>query len=498
MTYSPDTTILGPSRGDADTICAWAKAKGCARPDEVKRYLDTVYHICPRIGMRAELVVAQSIHETSVDGVPWASSWWRGRLNPAGGGVTGDTGQDASSPRFADGEAAAYYQITHLWLYAVGVPLPTSLSSSSDPRWGAAVAEGYAGVAPNLDGLTGRWAKDPEYADTIANLLNDLDAAGLFGGGVEIPKESTVTTFKRYALPGLPNPAYFPDWLTVEIKLIPSSTPGWTSGQKIPTSNFVSTTWHDTQNDSSSATGEYNWAATGGRAAINSAGSYNGIFDAKKLIIAQRFDELVGHAANPTGNVTSYAFEEAYGAYGHAGAREVGMWVHAGILQSMGKTATAAMYQHNFWSGKNCPKQIRDRGEWSATEKTVDARIAEINQFLNVTTPAPKPPVAIEEVPGLPIDSSPTKGQSIFPVDGTDYILVNDMFTAKKAIKRQKNEKGDTFGDDVKPTDPAFVGAYIYRFKNKETNPWKVISAWKSRFLLDDLERVNDVIPSQE
>lgn len=200
-------------------------------------------------------------------------------------------------------------------------------------------------------------------------------------------------SMKKYQFPGLPNPVYLPDWIPVEIKIIPSKVAGWTSGQKVPASNFTSTTWHDTGNSTSNANGEWSWAASGGRAGINSPGSYNAIFDGTKIIISQRFDELVGHAANHTGNVTSYGFEQAgHGpSYDFNKSLEVGYWLHAGVLQSMGRTAKAAMYQHNYWSGKHCPAQIRNRGIWSKVEDEVDKRIAQIKAYVSGET-KPVPP----------------------------------------------------------------------------------------------------------
>lgn len=216
--------------------------------------------------------------------------------------------------------------------------------------------------------------------------------------------------FKKHTFPGLPNPVYLPDWIPVEIKIIPSSVPGWTSGQKVPASNFTSTTWHDTGNSTSNANGEWNWAASGGRADIKSPGSYNGIFDGTKIIICQRFDELVGHAANHRGNTTSYGFEQAgWGpAYDFNKTLEVGYWLHAGVLHAMGKTAKAAMYQHNYWSGKDCPGQIRRRGIWNKVEDEVDARIAQIKAYVaGGDKPAPEKPLTITVRFEVPFRTSP-------------------------------------------------------------------------------------------
>lgn len=412
--YTTSTTIKGESRGDPEAIYQWAAKKGANRLPDLKLYLETVYKLCRSFGLRAEVLVAQSAHETSDPdtGAPWASYWWRQRLNPAGIGITGDDAQNNASRTFADGAAAARAHCLHMWVYTSGASIPTGLSKSDDPRWQAAVDAGYAGIAKTIADLTNRWGMDNQYAQGVAKWLNVLDGAGLLTAPA-IPSTTTTpapvvmggqegsatvaTEFTKYTFPGLPNPVYLPSWIQVDIMIIPSSTPGWTSGQKIPASNFTTTTYHDTGNPSSSALSEYTWARNGGRAEINSAGSYNGIFDKSRIIITQRFDELVGQAANPTGNVTSYAFEEAYGAGGHAGALIVGQWLHAGVLQAMGKSGgTEAMVQHNYWSGKDCPSQIRANGEWSKVEKAVDANVAAINAWLKAggagagtTTPKP-------------------------------------------------------------------------------------------------------------
>lgn len=203
-----------------------------------------------------------------------------------------------------------------------------------------------------------------------------------------------MTDFTKYTFPGLPNPVYLPSHIPVSIKIIPSSVAGWTSGQRVDPSNFTSTTFHDTGNMASTAASEWRWAANGGRASIKSPGSYNWIVDHKEIIVCQRFDELVGHAANHRGNTTSYAGEQAGIGIDFDGSLDNAMWMQAGVLQSMGLTGTGAMYQHHYWSGKDCPGQVRRRGLWSHVEKTVDQRIIAINLFIageNVDIPTPKP-----------------------------------------------------------------------------------------------------------
>lgn len=264
-----------------------------------------------------------------------------------------------------------------------------------------------------------------------------------------------MTTFAAHQFPGLPNPVYLPDWIPVEIKIIPSTVAGWTSGQKIPVSSFTSTTWHDTGNKASAANGEWDWAAGGGRALLTPPfpGSYNGIFDGTKIIICQRFDELVGHAANHTGNITSYAFEQAgWGPdFDFDKSWEVGTWLHAGVLHAMGKTAKAAMYQHNHWSGKDCPGEIRRRGIWSKTEDTVDAHIAEIKAFLAGGSPAPVPPVQQEYATPVPIREAEGAKPVVHLSNGATLLLSPLTVEAVKDTPRlQYAANGAKIGPDIK------------------------------------------------
>lgn len=183
MAYSTTTTILGPSRGTADTFYELlAERKGDNAPkrlDQLKSYLETVYAIAPKIGIRAELVVMQSWLETGA----WTSNWWNERLNPAGIGITGDPAQNNASRSFADGVAAARAQLVQLWLYAKGEQLPANsdLKSSESPRWQAALSAGRAGIAKTLNDLGGAtgWATDVDYGTKLAKLLNEVE--GLLG-----------------------------------------------------------------------------------------------------------------------------------------------------------------------------------------------------------------------------------------------------------------------------------------------------------------------------
>jgi hypothetical protein len=272
-----------------------------------------------------------------------------------------------------------------------------------------------------------------------------------------------MTTFKKYIFPGLTNPVYLPDWIPVEIKIIPSSVAGWTSGQKVPVTQFTSTTWHDTGNQSSNANGEYNWANSGGRASINSPGSYNGIFDGTKVIITQRFDELVGHAANHTGNVTSYAFEQAgWGpAYDFDKSLDVGEWLHAGVLHAIGKTAKEAMFQHNYWSGKDCPGEIRRRGLWSKVEDTVDAGIDEIAAFVQGGASAKPTEPTVTYEPASPVAALKDERPFLQTEGGAVFVRADVVVEATKQTPRLKYAGGTAkVGPDINQGE-RFLTDYI-------------------------------------
>jgi hypothetical protein len=175
MTYTAQTPIKGLARGDPDRIADWAYERGAYRPDFLAAYLAMIYHLAPELGINADIVAAQSHLET--DG--WRSHWWKERGNPGGIGITGDPAQNAASHTFATGDEAAIAHVAHLGLY-VGADVPPDWAQL-DPRWDAAIAAGYRGIATTLEDLNGRWAVDPDnnYHGKIAARLNLMDSAGL-------------------------------------------------------------------------------------------------------------------------------------------------------------------------------------------------------------------------------------------------------------------------------------------------------------------------------
>jgi hypothetical protein len=184
MRYDATTTILGPSRGSASAFLDWAMARGAARPDDVRLYLDTIYELAPRVGLRAEALVAQAVLASSEDGVPWTSYWWMERCNCIGIGITGDPEGNQSSRDFGNGRNIALCHLVHTWLLAVGPDLPPELAPHRDqhPRWDAAVAAGMAGTVTRLGDSTSRWATADPRAGSLPAQLTMLEAQGVLGG----------------------------------------------------------------------------------------------------------------------------------------------------------------------------------------------------------------------------------------------------------------------------------------------------------------------------
>lgn len=165
----PSDRIVRPARGSAGTTLSFAAHYGAARFGDVQAYVNEVYRLAPQVGIDPAIVVAQSALETDT----WRTSYWRNHLNPAGIGITYN-GQ--ASFTWLSGTDAARGQLVHLYLYAVGeIPAGHVLApyKSLDPRYQAAVNAGYAGIAPTIGALTGRWATDPVYGEKLAGRGND-------------------------------------------------------------------------------------------------------------------------------------------------------------------------------------------------------------------------------------------------------------------------------------------------------------------------------------
>ncbi len=198
MGWHPDLPLIAPPRGSLAAARA-AVLPRARRPDQVAAYLAEVWRLAPLVRLDPALIAAQAVVETG-----WfTSAAWVERLNPAGIGVTGGGDRGYAWP---DGRAAAQAHVVHLDVYVWGTA-PHPLSGDvlapyhhQDPRRGAVIAAGWAGTVRTVRDLTGRWATDPQYHETIV-----AAARTIFGEEVTMaPYVLVVAGHRSHGDPGNP------------------------------------------------------------------------------------------------------------------------------------------------------------------------------------------------------------------------------------------------------------------------------------------------------
>jgi len=132
------------------------------------------FRICESVGVDPLIALAQMVHETD-----YLSSWWaaRPRRNPAGIGVTGERGKGVSFDTWLRDGIPAH--VGRLVAYALP---PHSRSEAQQALVDLALSyrplpDEYHGIAPDIAGLVGTWATDPEYASKIVRHAHALQGA---------------------------------------------------------------------------------------------------------------------------------------------------------------------------------------------------------------------------------------------------------------------------------------------------------------------------------
>lgn len=167
MPIKTNDRIVGANRGKPED---WFPAlKGANRVEDAKQWIRDVYDLTAGPDLPdAAVVVAQAMVETG----NFTNKWWTERLNAGSLGVTGDPGQDAASPTFKTVRESARAMVAHDLLYATGNIAAGGLSPKDDPRF-SAYRDAYGSSRyPYLSDLSGRYAADRGYADTIARRGN--------------------------------------------------------------------------------------------------------------------------------------------------------------------------------------------------------------------------------------------------------------------------------------------------------------------------------------
>ena len=175
VTVSPSSTLLARPRGSVDQVTTYllARPHGSYSDAEVKAIADDYFAVAGPLGLDPLIAASQMIEETA-----HLSSFWSQppRHNMAGIGVTGEAGAGVSFPSAQEGVRAHIGRLLAFALKA-GAETPGQLSLIEEALSFRPLSSDHRGVAPTLGGLAGRWAADPQYADKIARLANQVIGA---------------------------------------------------------------------------------------------------------------------------------------------------------------------------------------------------------------------------------------------------------------------------------------------------------------------------------
>lgn len=174
MTATTHDPLVGVTRGTVAEAIAYAEGRGAKRLPDVETYVAELWRLCAIAHLDATLLFGQAADETRT----FTSPYWIRYGNPAGIGAL-ETLDRPGDITYVGGTftaaTAAQAHVVHAYLYAVG-PVPAGHPLAPfvplDPRYDAVIAAGYAGRATSLAYLSGRWAANPNYAAQIVAHVN--------------------------------------------------------------------------------------------------------------------------------------------------------------------------------------------------------------------------------------------------------------------------------------------------------------------------------------
>jgi Mannosyl-glycoprotein endo-beta-N-acetylglucosaminidase/N-acetylmuramoyl-L-alanine amidase len=167
--------LLAPPRANLAQVQRHLTARpaGAYTPADVRRIARRYFDAAVPIGLDPLLAAAQMALETGHLTSHWSQP---PRRNPAGIGVTGQPGAGVSFP---DWRSAVRAHVGRLLAYALpaGRENDAQRALIEEALGWRPLPDRYRGIAPNLTGLAGTWAVDPEYAGKVRRIANAIQEA---------------------------------------------------------------------------------------------------------------------------------------------------------------------------------------------------------------------------------------------------------------------------------------------------------------------------------
>jgi hypothetical protein len=159
--------IMARGKADKDRMSRYLRHNNSKISKQKADYFASTYIAeCAIEGVNHDIAFTQMCHETNF--LRFGGQVKPNQNNFAGLGATDNGANGASFPTIKIGVRA---QVQHLKAYASTASLNRD---RVDPRFENVVKAGYCGSVKVLDNLTGKWATDPAYANSIKKKLRDM------------------------------------------------------------------------------------------------------------------------------------------------------------------------------------------------------------------------------------------------------------------------------------------------------------------------------------
>lgn len=251
--------------------------------------------------------------------------------------------------------------------------------------------------------VTGLDNKDIGYAAGVLAVLSryEMTEQELLAPAPQPVGKEPQMSFTAHQFVGLARPVYLPSDIPFRKSIVPAGVFQVRSNQKRAASVVTKVTRHETANRKVGANAKMHerYLHGGPRDEYGKPiyAGYNCVSDDVEIIQLTPYDEVTWAAGNELGNLISDHHELCVNdGIDHAKARRISAALDAGVIHARGLTVEQALEQHNYWTGKNCPKMLRELGLWAWY-------INQVKQFYNaiVAHVAGKPATMPGTQPGL-------------------------------------------------------------------------------------------------